>query len=88
MKPTCPHIPGSVGALSTKDFEQLISVRECDVCRLNIGKGKTTPCTESDTAPALLNNGYDLLHVLQSKSNISGNFQAFLNPLNIRTWAF
>lgn len=46
------------------------------------------PCTESDTAPALLNNGYDLLHVLQSKSNISGNFQAFLNPLNIRTWAF
>ena len=48
MKPTCPHIPGSVGALSTKDFEQLISVRECDVCRLNIGKKTTTPCEESD----------------------------------------
>ena len=44
-KPKCPHLNGSVGALSVQDFEQLVSVRECDVCRLNIGKRKTNPQT-------------------------------------------
>ena len=41
MKSTCPHIESSLGALSAQDFEQLISVRECDVCRLNIGRRKS-----------------------------------------------
>ena len=33
-KPLCPHISTSMGALTFRDFQQLISVRECDVCRL------------------------------------------------------
>ena len=42
-KMTCPHISGAVGALSAQDFEQLISIRECDVCRLNIGGKSSSP---------------------------------------------
>ena len=42
MKSTCPHIASSLGVLSAQDFEQLVSVRECDVCRLNIGRRKNS----------------------------------------------
>ena len=45
MKRACPHIPASVGALSGQDFEQLISVRECDICRVDVARKSSSSQT-------------------------------------------